>query len=56
MILALYTTIYPGVEKFLFDWYQSVLHQTDQDFQLWIGLDNLDVDSVKRAIGVDPKA
>jgi hypothetical protein len=56
MILALYTTIYPGVEKFLFDWYQSVLHQTDQDFQLWIGLDSLDVDSVKRAIGVDPKA
>jgi hypothetical protein len=54
--LALYTTIYPGVESFLPDWSRSVLEQTDQDFQLWIGLDTIGIDAVKDAMGVDPNA
>lgn len=37
--LAVYTTVYPGCEPFLASWYDSVLHQTDRDFDLWIGLD-----------------
>jgi hypothetical protein len=39
MRLAVYTTIYPGVQKYLADWYRSLLSQTDLDFELWIGLD-----------------
>jgi hypothetical protein len=54
--LALYTTIYPGVEPFLKDWHCSVLGQTDQDFQLWVGLDGLNPRSVKDAIGEDLEA
>jgi hypothetical protein len=54
--IALYTTIYPGVEPFLADWYRSVQKQTDQDYQLWIGLDTLEVEAVITAIGADPKA
>lgn len=54
--LALYTTIYPGVEPYLREWYHSVLAQTDHDFELWIGVDNVDVDAIKQAMGGDPKA
>ncbi len=54
--LALYTTIYPGVEKYLPDWYHSVRTQTDQNFTLWIGLDSLTVKSAIDAVGMDPKA
>jgi len=39
--LAVYTTVYPGVEKFLTAWYQSVLAQTDKNFDLWVGVDSL---------------
>jgi hypothetical protein len=46
--LALYTTIYPGVETFLAGWYASVLEQTDQDFELWIGLDMVDPATARR--------
>ena len=49
--LALYTTVYPGVEKFLADWYRSVLAQTDGDFQVWIGLDLVDAAATQRAMG-----
>ena len=28
--LALYTTVYPGVERYLADWYASVRRQTDR--------------------------
>ena len=48
MKLALYTTIYPGVEKFLAGWYASVLAQTDRDFDLWIGLDMIDAETAWR--------
>jgi hypothetical protein len=54
--LALCTTIYPGAERFLSDWYQSVRGQTDQDFVLWVGLDALGVDIVKEAMDADPEA
>ena len=53
--LALYTTIYPGVEPYLPAWYRSVREQTDQDFELWIGLDSLTPDFVSDALGADPK-
>jgi hypothetical protein len=51
--LALYTTIYPGVESFLPDWCRSVRGQTDNEYRLWIGLDTLGIDAVKDAMGVD---
>lgn len=54
--LALYTTIYPGVEAFLGDWYRSVQEQTDQDFQLWIGLDTMGIGAAIDAMGGDPGA
>jgi len=54
--LALCTTIYPGVEPYLRDWHAALLHQTDQDFQLWIALDGLSVDQVALAMGVLPDA
>jgi hypothetical protein len=54
--LALYTTVYPGVEKYLNEWYRSVKAQTDQDYQLWIGLDTMGVESAKEAMGNQVKA
>ena len=54
--IALYTTIYPGVEAYLPDWYGSVQAQTDQDFQLWIGLDAIDAGTVETAIGAHLEA
>jgi hypothetical protein len=50
-LLAVYTTVYPGVELYLRDWFQSVQAQTDRDFQLWIGLDGLDAGAVETVIG-----
>lgn len=38
------------------DWYASVKRQTDQNFQLWIALDGLDVDSVYKAMKGRPGA
>lgn len=55
MTLAVYTTIYPGVEAYLVDWYCSLRRQTDQDFQLWIGLDTLGSESVRNVLGSDLK-
>jgi hypothetical protein len=49
--LALYTTIYPGVEPYLTVWYDSVLRQTDADFELWIGLDAVRPAQVMAAVG-----
>jgi hypothetical protein len=54
--LAVYTTIYPGVEAYLSDWYHSLRQQTDQEFQLWIGLDQLERESVQKMLGSDLKA
>jgi len=49
--IAVYTTIYPGVEVYLPDWYRSVQAQTDHNFQLWIGLDGIEVGAVETVIG-----
>jgi hypothetical protein len=54
--LAVYTTIYPGVEPYLEDWYQSLRQQTDKEFELWIGLDHLESESVKEMLDCDLKA
>ncbi len=54
--LAVYTTIYPGMEAYLVDWYRSLREQTDQDFQLWIGLDKITSEFVEDALGSDLKA
>lgn len=54
--LALYTTVFPGVERYLSAWHRSLQEQTDRDFQLWIGLDALPVEAAKRALGGDPEA
>jgi len=49
--LALYTTLYPGVEPFLPAWLAGVEAQTDHDFELCLGLDGLQVDQVYAAAG-----
>jgi hypothetical protein len=54
--IAVYTTIYPGVEVYLRDWYGSVQAQTDQNFQLWIGLDGIEAAAVETAIGTHLEA
>jgi hypothetical protein len=54
--LAVYTTIYPGVEPYLPDWHRSLRQQTDQDFQLWIGLDRLTSKFAESLLGCDLKA
>jgi len=51
--IAVYTTVYRGVEVYLPDWYRSVLAQTDQDFQLWIGLEGIEASAVETVIGTD---
>jgi hypothetical protein len=56
MSLAVYTTVYPGVESYLADWYRSLCHQTDQDFELWIGLDTIEKDLVQKILGGDVAA
>jgi hypothetical protein len=55
MSLAVYTTVYPGVEAYLREWYRSLRQQTDQDFELWIGLDMLKSESVQNMLGPDLK-
>src|SRR5262249_28123416 len=54
--LAVYTTVYPGVERFLGGWYQSVASQTDRDFDLWVSLDSLGTDDCLEALGAKPSA
>jgi hypothetical protein len=49
--LAVYTTVYPGVERFLSPWYESLLAQTDDDFDLYIGTDQVEPRAVLCAVG-----
>jgi hypothetical protein len=51
--LALYTTIYKGAEMFLSAWYQSVLAQTDCEFDVWIGVDQIEPIAVFDAVGAE---
>jgi hypothetical protein len=48
--LAVYTTVYPAVEKFLAHG-DSITRQSDSNFDLWIGIDSLSIDKVRVAIG-----
>jgi hypothetical protein len=54
--IAVYTTMYPGVERFLAEWYRSLKAQDDRDFDLWIGSDGLAPDRVRELLGEDPDA
>jgi hypothetical protein len=54
--LALYTTVYPGVERFLPSWYASVCSQTDPDFDLYIGADKVEPRAVFDALGTEFEA
>lgn len=54
--LAVYTTVYPGVEPYLAVWHESVCNQTDSDFDLFISLDSITPDELRNAIGRDPRA
>lgn len=50
--LALYTTVHPGSLRYLAAWLRSVERQTDDRFDLWIGLHGVGAD----ALGSDPGA
>ena len=39
--IALFTTVYPEGKQFLCDFFSSLSAQTDNDFDLWIGLDRI---------------
>jgi len=54
--VSICTTIYRGVEAYLPEWYRSVRAQTDQDYQLWIGLDGIKAGAVERMIGAQLEA
>lgn len=51
--LAVYTAVYPGVEKYLASWYRSVLSQTDKEFDLWISLDSLTPDQFNASVKIE---
>ena len=52
--LAVYSTWYPGVEKYVPAWYRSVAAQADRDFDVWIGVDALDGDALAAGLGEGP--
>lgn len=54
--IAVYTAIYPGVERYLRDWFASLQSQTDQDFRLWVSLDAISIRAVQEAFGAQPDA
>ena len=45
--IALYSTVFPGVEPFLGQWCRSVIEQSRRDFEIWIGLDSLSPEAVQ---------
>lgn len=47
--VALYTTFYPGAERYIHPWYRSVMAQTDRQFDLWISLDALSAGTAQKA-------
>jgi hypothetical protein len=56
MTLGVYTTVYPGVEEYLRDWSSSLAAQVDRDFDLWVGVDGFEVESINRLIAYDGPA
>lgn len=51
--VALYTTVYPAALEFLEQWFGGVRAQTRSDFDLWVGVDGLNVDEASSCFG-DP--
>lgn len=49
--LAIYTTVFPAITRFLTAWYESVLGQTDRSFDLFIGCDDLQPNEVQNILG-----
>lgn len=49
--LALYTVAYPSSEKYMGSWCESVVSQTDKNFDVWISVYGLDLDLVKAKMG-----
>lgn len=49
--VALYTTVHPGTLPFLAEWYESLRLQTASEFELWIGIDDLDIQEARQAMG-----
>lgn len=54
--LIVCTTVYPGSEPFLRDWYVSLQRQTDSAYALWIALDGLTAEQVCDCFGDTPDA
>lgn len=52
MKFALVTAIYPAVTKYLWDFFESLRQQSDQDYELWIGLDGISEKEVLHAAGL----
>jgi hypothetical protein len=52
--IAVFTTVYPEGKKYLPDFFRSLSTQTDQDFDLWIGLDRLHSDELEDYIHPEP--
>jgi hypothetical protein len=48
---AIYATCYPGVERYLPQWRESLLAQTDQDVAVHIGLDGSHPDRILEILG-----
>jgi len=49
--IAVYTTVYPGVEAFLKPWAESLAKQTAIDFDLWIALHGINQTQTECALG-----
>jgi hypothetical protein len=45
--IVIFTTVYPNGLSFLHDFFDSLALQTDTDFDLWIGLDRIDIEDLK---------
>lgn len=46
---AVYTTVHPGTLPYLREWHASILRQTRQEFDLWVGVDQVRSDALSRA-------
>jgi hypothetical protein len=53
---VVYATCYPGVEQYIRQWWESVLGQTDTEFDLAIGLDLITPTEVQELLGTEIKA
>jgi hypothetical protein len=49
--VALYTTFFPSISRFIPEWHASFLGQTRRDVALWVGLDGLSPEQAERACG-----